>query len=1416
MKTFRVAYYPLSLLIPLLPIVVATPGKAQPITPANDGTGTTVNQNGNQFNIQGGTRSGRNLFHSFDQFNVNSGQSANFLTTPDTHNILGRVTGGNASIINGLIQVIGSNSNLLLMNPAGMIFGPNASLNLPASFSVTTATGIGFNSNNFWFQAMGTNDYSNLVGNPSGYRFNVSNPGAIVNEGNLSLNPGENLTLLGGTVINTGELSTAGGNVTIAAVEGGSTLRISQPGHLLSLDVSSSVGITEETNFTPLSLPELLTGGDETHATSISVNADGDVVLTDSNTLVADVPSTVITSGNIDVSIPPNPPYQGGNEGQINVLGDRVAITSGFPLSKGDGRGIEEGGNMKANSGSTLFKGGQGGSNIGGQINILGDRVAIIDANIHADGINGGGTVLIGGDFQGNGIVSNSQQTFVNNNSFISADAITNGDGGRVIIWSDGVTNFAGNISAKGGEFSGNGGFVEVSGKQQLIFDGNVNVSAAFGTPGTILLDPENITVGESENTENSETETVDNNSEVASTENTDSSTTENTENSETETVDNNSEVASAESTDSPTTENTENSETETVDNNSEVASAESTEENVDNSETTENTNSETEVTSTEIADNSETTETEIPIDPFAQDENSDVTISAENIGDLSGDIILFADNDITINEKIETNDSVELKAGRSININADIDTSMGNGNIDLLGNNDEMNIANRSDGAASINQLDGTTLNAGSGTINIELGNLGEIGDINLANLTTTGQVLVNANGGNITRVSDNSIINAGSAVFGTVGNGGIGSANAPLQLDVENLEAFTLSGSIFFDVLGDVNVGGVSEGLNGILTLAGGDIVLNSEGDVSLAENISTDPLIETGGDINLTAKNLVVNDGTQISASTLFAKRDAGSVDITVEDNIVLNGGSILSTIFSTAEGNAGNVNITTNSLIILNGGFIDNSNFGKGNAGIINITSEDIVFSGVSQSSGLSGVSRPSGVFSGLAPGVTGNAGGVNITTSSLIVSDGAQINALTGGIGDGGNINITADNIVLDGSSPFGEPSGTFSTVGGEAEGDGGDVNITTNSLTVQNGAQISTSTFGTGNGGNIDITAEDTVKLDGVSLILSRVQETGEGKAGDVNISADVVEVNNGAQINTSSLGKGDVGNINIVAEDKVVLNGVSPDNNSNFSAIFSSVGLEAEGEAANITITTGSLEVKGGAQIVGATLGKGDGGNINITAEDKVVFDGVSSNGLPSRLSSEVGAQAEGRGGDVSITSNSLEVTNGSQIAASTFGQGNAGMVNITAEDKVVFDGVSSDGTFSSGILSQVALGAEGNGGSVNIRAGSLEVTNGAQINSSTFSIGNAGTIEITAEDKVVFDGISPDGTFSSGILSQVALGAEGNAGDVTITARDLTVENGAQIAASTFGTGNAGSVEINATDTVVLDGGEAESFTG
>ncbi|HAJ63081.1 MAG TPA: hypothetical protein DCP31_30805 [Cyanobacteria bacterium UBA8543] len=129
----------------LVSAIASHPLHAQPITPASDGTGTVVTPNGNRFDIQGGSLSqdDANLFHSFQQFGLDSGQIANFISNHSIRNILGRVVGGDASMINALIQVTGGNSSLFLMNPAGIIFGKDARLNVPASFTATTATGIG-------------------------------------------------------------------------------------------------------------------------------------------------------------------------------------------------------------------------------------------------------------------------------------------------------------------------------------------------------------------------------------------------------------------------------------------------------------------------------------------------------------------------------------------------------------------------------------------------------------------------------------------------------------------------------------------------------------------------------------------------------------------------------------------------------------------------------------------------------------------------------------------------------------------------------------------------------------------------------------------------------------------------------------------------------------------------------------------------------------------------------------------------------------------------------------------------------------------------------------------------------------------------------------------------------------------------
>src|ERR687885_1298123 len=182
-----------SLLTSFLLVEVAVPKlvRGQPIQAAPDGTGTLVPPEGNRFDISGGTLSSdrTNLFQSFQRFGLSPGQTANFLSSPEIRNILGRVVGGEPSIINGLIQVTGGNSNLFLMNPAGIVFGAGASLNVPASFTATTATGIGFDGDK-WFNAFGNNDYQNLIGTPSTFAFSLSQPSIIVNNATLAVPPG--------------------------------------------------------------------------------------------------------------------------------------------------------------------------------------------------------------------------------------------------------------------------------------------------------------------------------------------------------------------------------------------------------------------------------------------------------------------------------------------------------------------------------------------------------------------------------------------------------------------------------------------------------------------------------------------------------------------------------------------------------------------------------------------------------------------------------------------------------------------------------------------------------------------------------------------------------------------------------------------------------------------------------------------------------------------------------------------------------------------------------------------------------------------------------------------------------------------------------------------------------------------------
>lgn len=132
----------------------------------------------------------------------------------------------------------------------------------------------------------------------------------------------------------------------------------------------------------------------------------------------------------------------------------------------------------------------------GGSITITGDRIGIFGATLDVSGDHGGGSVRIGGDYLGGGELAHSQVTAFGTDSKIFANAITDGDGGQVILWSDDTTHFGGEIYAKGGLNSGNGGFVETSSKDSLNAPcGLVDTTSPRGNIGTWLLDPGTITL---------------------------------------------------------------------------------------------------------------------------------------------------------------------------------------------------------------------------------------------------------------------------------------------------------------------------------------------------------------------------------------------------------------------------------------------------------------------------------------------------------------------------------------------------------------------------------------------------------------------------------------------------------------------------------------------------------------------------------------------------------------------------------------------------------------------------------------------------------------------------------------------------------------------------------------------------------
>jgi filamentous hemagglutinin family protein len=200
-----------------------------------------VSVDGNTFSIEAGTAAGSNLFHSFTQFNIPTGSEAFFNNSPNIDNIITRVTGGQLSNIDGILRANGT-ANLFLLNPSGIVFGPNARLDIGGSFFGSTADSIQF-ADGSTFSATEPNTPPLLTINvPIGLQFGA-NPGTIRVEGSghnirqasslsplvrgnttagWSVKPGQTLALVGGDLVFEGGVAIAdSGRIELGSTAGG-------------------------------------------------------------------------------------------------------------------------------------------------------------------------------------------------------------------------------------------------------------------------------------------------------------------------------------------------------------------------------------------------------------------------------------------------------------------------------------------------------------------------------------------------------------------------------------------------------------------------------------------------------------------------------------------------------------------------------------------------------------------------------------------------------------------------------------------------------------------------------------------------------------------------------------------------------------------------------------------------------------------------------------------------------------------------------------------------------------------------------------------------------------------------------------------------------------------------------------------
>ncbi|MEL6442365.1 MAG: filamentous hemagglutinin N-terminal domain-containing protein [Cyanobacteria bacterium J06621_8] len=648
-------------------------------------------------------------------------------------------------------------------------------------------------------------------------------------------------------------------------------------------------------------------------------------------------------------------------------------------------------------------------------------------------------------------------------------------------------------------------------------------------------------------------------------------------------------------------------------------------------------------------------------------------------------------------------------------------------------------------------------------------------------------------------------------------------------------------LGGNLNFD-------GGTYIASNGRVDLGGlmesGTININNDGGFDFPEAVTRGNITAAGaifsaageesGSVTINARNLALTSGSRIFNGILsgsgIADNQAGDVVINLtEDLTIANNSDIINSIFQ-GSGNSGDVIVNARNVNFNDGGIIFIFNNGAGNIGDTTLTAtEDINFDGISGS-------QSSGISYFVTAEASGDIGSINIAAQNLEITNGGSITSTVEANSDSGDINLNIiETIRIDGSgfSTFpdgslrGELSSRINTIVAN-NGNVGDININTQNLFLSNNGEIDASIFGTGNSGNININADlitisepGSPNLPAASISASAFDSENDNSdsvanGGNITINTGSLRINDGGNIQAAINGRGNGGNIKINARDEVSVSGAglletaSGEEITRLSGIFVDVNPLSSGEAGNIEIETSSLFVDQGF-ISADVLGEGNGGSINILATDSIT---LANAGL---IQAAVFQGSTGNGGDITIETPQLTLTEESLIGASILGEGNGGSINILAADSITLANASF-------ILATVFEGATGNGGDIIIETPQLTLTEGSQVDASIFGEGNAGSVTINASESVSLSGTlenSRGGIFASALIE------DGNSGDINLTTGELTISDGAIITASNFsslgvenggsapGTGEPGNISITADTLNLASEGRIEAIT-